>query len=162
MSLSDKFLFSFVSWSMKLRQFDVQLFSPKLLSLLLLQCFVEKCNVKAVYPHLLKSQGCSDLSQGIFMCRHQVVLQPQLCSSVAMCYAPPNKHFKITWKCFHIQSPTESIADKLSFFLILRPTPLRQKITVTVCCSLPCQGGDVNQNSIAFFSVGTALICLSL
>lgn len=111
MSLSDKFLFSFVSWSMKLRQFDVQLFSPKLLSLLLLQCFVEKCNVKAVYPHLLKSQGCSDLSQGIFMCRHQVVLQPQLCSSVAMCYAPPNKHFKMTWKWFHIQSPTESIAD---------------------------------------------------
>lgn len=24
-----------------------------------------------------KSQGCSDLSQGIFMCRHQVVLQPR-------------------------------------------------------------------------------------
>lgn len=46
-----------------------------------------------------------------------------LCSTVAMYYTPPNKHFKITLKLFHIQSPTESIADKLSLFLILRPTP---------------------------------------
>lgn len=139
MSLSDKFLFNFVSWSMKLRQLDVQLFSPKLLSLLLLQCFVE--NVVLKFLHICRRPEDVLIFPKVFSCAGTKWF-------FSLNYVPPNKHLKMTLKLFHIQSPTESIADKLSFFLMLRPTPLRQEIAVTVCCSLLCQG-DVNQNSTA-------------
>lgn len=78
---------------------------------------------KAVSVHLSMSKGCSDLSQGVshvqapsgFPLSQYVTLHLMSTSQT-------------TRKLLRIPSPTESIADKPSPFLILRPTPSGRRL----------------------------------
>lgn len=122
MSWSDKFLFSFVSWTMKLRQFDVQLFSPKLLSLLLLQCFVENVILK-LFLHICQSPKDVLIFPKVFSCAGTKwffsLNYVPLLQCVTLHLISTSKWL---WSCFTF-SHRQNIADKPSFFLILRPIP---------------------------------------
>lgn len=76
-----------------------------------------------------------------------------------MYYTPPNKHFKITLKLFHIQSPTESIADKLSLFLILRPTPPGRRLQLQSVAVSLVRDEMWTRTPLPSLFVGRALIC---
>lgn len=52
---------------MKLRQFDMQLFSPKILSLLLLQCFVEDVILK-LFLHICQNHKNILIFPKVFSC----------------------------------------------------------------------------------------------
>ena len=90
--------------------------------------FCGKRNFKAVSVHLSVSQGCSDLPK-VCLCAGTKWL-------FSLHYVPQSqcvtRHLmgtsQVTRKLFHIQSPTESITDQLSPFLILGPTPSGRRV----------------------------------
>lgn len=129
-------------------------------SLLLLQCLVENVILKLLLY--------------ICQCHKDVLIFPKVCPCAgtkwlfSLYYVPLPQYVmlhlmstsQMTRKLFHIQSPTESIADKLSHFLILRPTPSGGRLQLQSVAVSLVQGGHVNQSSTAFTCLWEAALIL--